>query len=168
MPTSMAETVLYSSSKLPARCSRELINSHYPFDDRGKALEDLRIVSGNDQLRTRSDLLHSILCVQVRLCVESLRDRHVLVEILVEIHVVRRQNHGSRTRAHGTILRLKGMPPAGVAANARENLLIVSVNEMQTALEVGLHQSHHVVRLELAARRPSGLLTSVPGFGCQA
>src|SRR6266404_8990009 len=59
-----------------------------------------RIVPRYDKLRIRGELLHAVLCAKVRIRIECRRDRHVLLEVLVQIHVVAGQHDDSRRSGH--------------------------------------------------------------------
>src|SRR5262249_52980767 len=82
--------------------------------------------------------------------VEGLGDGRVLLQVLVEIHVVAGQNDHSRFGIDADVLRLKGMLAAGVAGDAGKDLLGVAIDQAEAAGEVQLDGGKHVVGVDAA------------------
>src|SRR5438309_5604052 len=60
-----------------------LLDLHDVFADSREPRQHLRIVARNDEAEVADERAHLVLRGEVRLLVERLRDRHVLVEVLV-------------------------------------------------------------------------------------
>ncbi len=114
-----------------------------------KADEHFGVVTRNDQPRARRDLLHPVLRGQVRFRVERLRDRDVLIEILVEINVVRGDDDAARLGIHADVLRRKCVPAPGIDGHSREDFLGVAVDQMNAPLGVEFHERRDVRQLGL-------------------
>src|SRR5690242_1427694 len=71
----------------PVQCGAALFYFRDAWFYQRKPRKYCRIMSRHDQPRVAGNLLHALLSPEVRLGIERLRNRHVLFEIFVEIHV---------------------------------------------------------------------------------
>jgi hypothetical protein len=129
------------------------------LDDRWKALEYRGVVAGHDQLGAAGEPADSILRLQVARRVERLRNRHALLEILVQVHVVRREHRGAIRKAHRHVLRRLGVPSTRIATNTGDDLLIVPLDELHTPVGIRAHERKNIVGIDAAVR-----VACVPGF----
>src|SRR5438094_10580083 len=101
---------------------------------RGKAREHSRIVPGYDQPRIGRECLDAILRLEVALGIERLRNRDVLLQILVQIDVVGREDRRARGQFYRDVLRRPRVLAARIAADAGNDLLVVAIDEAHTPL----------------------------------
>src|SRR3954467_3190720 len=120
------------------RAMRGLLDPHDAVGDPLEAFEHRRIVPRNDQVRTRGERLGAVLRLEVArlslLAIHRLCDRRVLLEILVEVDVVRGEHGGAASDRHRAELRFVRVLAADVTADAGNDFLVVSLDEAQPSL----------------------------------
>src|SRR6202142_4668988 len=67
---------------------KTLLNLDHPLRDARKLVHNRGIVTRNNQPRASRQLFHPILRPEVRRRIQRSRDRHMLLQVLVKIHIV--------------------------------------------------------------------------------
>src|SRR5690349_21028476 len=83
----------------------------------------------------------------------------MLLEILVQVHIVAGKQEHPGNSIYADKLRCVGMPAAGIASDARQDLLRVAVDESHFPLHVQFDQRQHILGIDAAVR-----ITRLPGF----
>src|SRR6266481_5992622 len=69
----------------------------------------------------------------------------MLLEILVEIHVVGSDHDGATRRAHAYVLRREGVPPTRVDSDPVDDLYIVAIYQVHSMIHIEFHERQDVV-----------------------
>jgi hypothetical protein len=64
-----------------------LLDPHNPLAYFGKFFKRRRVVAGDNQPRRRGELLHAVLGAQIGRGIQRLRNRDVLFQVFIEIHI---------------------------------------------------------------------------------
>src|SRR6516165_6710852 len=87
---------------------RRLLDPHDSVARRGELLEHQRLMAWHDQMRIGREQPDAILRLQIAgdtgVAVDGLRYRDVLLEILVQVDVVRGEDRGAAVNPHADVL----------------------------------------------------------------